>query len=128
MCVHLTQTRYVVFHGTVTAISEATGSKYSLVPTDNSAGMAIAYPIVPKVLDALSSKFLLLTDLSIQFLLSWVCARSQNIDLVIICSFFIGFLKGFLMLWFIRRAGSSFLQPEAQQIHGGGKEYWSSWR
>ena len=26
------------FHGTVTAISEATGSKYSLVPTDNSAG------------------------------------------------------------------------------------------
>lgn len=29
-----------------------------------SAGMAIAYPIVPKVLDALSSKFLLLTDLT----------------------------------------------------------------
>lgn len=27
-----------IFHGTVTAISEATGSKYSLVPTDNSAG------------------------------------------------------------------------------------------
>lgn len=26
------------FHGTVTAISEATGSKYALVPTDNSAG------------------------------------------------------------------------------------------
>lgn len=26
------------FHGTVSAISEATGSKYSLVPTDNSAG------------------------------------------------------------------------------------------
>lgn len=73
-----------------------------------SAGMAIAYPIVPKVLDALSSKFLLLTDLSIQFLLSWVCSRSQNIDLVIICSFFIGFLKGFLMLWFIRRATKIF--------------------
>ena len=27
-----------VFEGRVTAISEATGSKYSLVPTDNSAG------------------------------------------------------------------------------------------
>jgi len=27
-----------VFHGKVTAISEATGSKYSLLPTDNSAG------------------------------------------------------------------------------------------
>lgn len=30
--------RNKIFHGTVTAISEATGSKYSLVPTDNSAG------------------------------------------------------------------------------------------
>lgn len=73
-----------------------------------SAGMAVAYPIVPKVLDALSSKFLLLTDLTLQFFLSWICARSQNIDLVIICSFFIGFLKGFLMLWFIRRATKIF--------------------
>ena len=27
-----------IFHGTVTAISEATGSKYSLIPIDNSAG------------------------------------------------------------------------------------------
>ena len=27
-----------VFHGTVMAISEATGSKYALIPTDNSAG------------------------------------------------------------------------------------------
>ena len=27
-----------IFNGEVTAISEATGSKYSLVPTDNSAG------------------------------------------------------------------------------------------
>ena len=27
-----------VFHGTVVAISEATGSKYALVPTDNAAG------------------------------------------------------------------------------------------
>lgn len=26
------------FHGTVTAISSATGSKYSMIPTDNSAG------------------------------------------------------------------------------------------
>lgn len=30
--------RQRTFHGVVTAISEATGSKYSLVPTDNSAG------------------------------------------------------------------------------------------
>lgn len=68
-----------------------------------SAGMAIAYPIVPKVLDTFSSKFILLTDLILQFFLSWICAYSENIDIVIVCSFAIGFLKGFLMLWLIRR-------------------------
>ena len=40
------------------------------------AGMAVAYPIVPKILNAFSSKSLLLVDLTLQFLLSWVCARS----------------------------------------------------
>ncbi len=68
-----------------------------------SAGMAIAYPIVPKVLDALSGKTLLLVDLTLQFFLSWVCARSASVDLMIFFSFVIGFLKGFLMLWLIRR-------------------------
>ncbi len=68
-----------------------------------SAGMAIAYPIVPKVLNSFSSKSLLLVDLTLQFLLSWICARAANIDLLIIFSFVIGFLKGFLMLWLIRR-------------------------
>ena len=67
-----------------------------------SAGMAIAYPIVPKVLDNFSAKFVLLPDLSLQFLLSGICARSQSADILIVCSFIIGFLKGFLMLWFIR--------------------------
>ena len=43
-----------------------------------SAGMAIAYPIIPKVLAAVSVKFLLLIDLLLQFFLSWICARSQN--------------------------------------------------
>ena len=55
-----------------------------------SAGMAIAYPIVPKVLGAVSSKVLLLADLTLQFLLSWFCARSQSADTLIVCSFFIG--------------------------------------
>ena len=68
-----------------------------------SVGMAIAYPIVPKILGAFSSKALLIIDLSLQLLLSWLCARSQHADTLIVCSFFIGFLKGFLMLWCIRR-------------------------
>ena len=43
-----------------------------------SVGMAIAYPIVPKVLAAFSTKFLLLADLSLQIILSWICARSPT--------------------------------------------------
>lgn len=68
-----------------------------------SAGMAVSYPIVPKILGALSSKSLLLIDLTLQFFLSWFCARQSNIELLIAASFVIGFLKGFLMLWIIRR-------------------------
>ena len=67
------------------------------------AGMAVAYPIVPKILNSFSSKSFLLVDLTLQFLLSWICARSANTDLMITFSFVIGFLKGFLMLWIIRR-------------------------
>lgn len=73
-----------------------------------SAGMAVAYPIVPKVLAAFSSKSLLLADLTLQFFLSWICARSGSTDLMVCSSFVIGFLKGFLMLWFIRRAQKIF--------------------
>ena len=73
-----------------------------------SAGMAIAYPIVPKVLNAFSSKSLLLVDLTLQFLLSWVCARAANTEVLVTFSFVIGFLKGFLMLWLIRRIKSIF--------------------
>lgn len=72
------------------------------------AGMAVSYPIIPKILEAFSIKFLLLADLVAQFFLSWICARSQNADILIVCSFAIGFLKGFLMLWFIRYAQKIF--------------------
>lgn len=68
-----------------------------------SAGMAVAYPIIPRVLRALSSKVLLLGDLLLQLVLSWICARSRNADVLIACSFAIGFLKAFLMLWGIHR-------------------------
>ena len=69
-----------------------------------SAGFAIGYPIVPKVLSAIPEKMMLVVNLTLQFLLSWVCARSQNVDILIVASFVIGFLKGFMMLWFIRMA------------------------
>lgn len=68
-----------------------------------SAGMAVAYPLVPKVLGLLSSKVLLLGDLLLQLVLSWICANSHNADVLICSSFVIGFLKAFLMLWGIHR-------------------------
>lgn len=95
-----------------------------------SAGMAIAYPIIPKVLAAVSVKFLLLIDLLLQFFLSWICARSQNADILIACSFAIGFLKGFLMLWFIRYAQKIFSAKNIRSefysyfyplVYGGGQ-------
>ncbi len=66
-----------------------------------SAGMAVAYPIIPKIRAVITPKTLLLSDLSLQILISWWCAHASSIDLIIVCSFLIGFLKAFLMLEFI---------------------------
>lgn len=66
-----------------------------------SVGMAVAYPIVPKVRAVVTPKTLLLTDLFLQILISLGCAHAGNIDIIIVCSFFIGFLKAFIMLEFI---------------------------
>ena len=65
------------------------------------AGMAVAYPIIPKIRAIATPKTMLLTDLILQIFLSYVCAQVGNMDITIICSFFIGFLKAFIMLEFI---------------------------
>lgn len=66
-----------------------------------SAGMAVAYPIVTKINTNLTPKTMLLCDLTLQAILSFFCARCSSIDLIIFLSFLIGFLKAFVMLWFI---------------------------
>ena len=95
-----------------------------------SAGMAMAYPIIPKVMKVISSKLMLLVDLTLQFLLSWLCARSQSADVLIVCSFFIGFLKGFLMMWGIHRMHKMFSPNNVRSefyayfyplVYGGGQ-------
>lgn len=63
-----------------------------------SVGMAVSYPLVPLIRTAINTKTVLLTDLILQILLSFVCARVTHINIIIICSFLIGFLKGFAML------------------------------
>lgn len=64
-------------------------------------GMAIAYPVVPKIRAVVTPKTLLLTDLVLQLGLSFLCSRAGNILIWVACSFCIGFLKAFLMLEFI---------------------------
>lgn len=64
-------------------------------------GMAVAYPIVPMVRKAMTSKTLLLVDLMLQIILSIACANTDDIDIVVILSFFIGFLKAFVMFEFM---------------------------
>ncbi|MEG1581079.1 MAG: MFS transporter [Bacteroidaceae bacterium] len=63
-----------------------------------SVGMAVSYPLIPKTRPAITTKTVLLIDLLLQVVLSFVCARSSQIEIIIVCSFFIGFFKGFAML------------------------------
>lgn len=62
------------------------------------AGMAIAYPIVPLVRPIITTKTILLGDLLLQVALAWICARTQNVIVLTVCSFLIGVLKSFVML------------------------------
>lgn len=62
-----------------------------------SAGLAMAYPVIRKIRDAATSKTTLLANLVFQTLLSFICGYAKNMDVIIICSFFIGFLKAFVM-------------------------------
>lgn len=66
-----------------------------------SVGMAMAYPIVPKIRAMVTPKTLILTDLLLQIVFSLICANTTSMDLIIICSFIMGFLKAFMMLEFI---------------------------
>lgn len=61
-------------------------------------GMAVSYPFIPKLRSVVTTKTVLLADLLMQAILSFICAKVGQIDIVIICSFFIGFFKGFAML------------------------------
>ena len=63
-----------------------------------SVGMAVSYPLIPKIRSVLTTKTALLIGLLMQAILSFICAKVNQIDIVIICSFLIGFFKGFAML------------------------------
>ena len=79
------------------------------------AGMAVAYPIIPKIRAIATPKTMLLTDLLLQIILSYICAQVGNMDITIICSFFIGFLKAFIMLE-LSVGTKAYLEPVASDM------------
>lgn len=62
-----------------------------------SVGMAVAYLIVPKIRVVLNTKTTIIMDLLFQVFFSLICARTNYIEIIIICSFFIGYFKAFTM-------------------------------
>lgn len=67
-----------------------------------SVGMAIAYLVVPKVRPIATTKTIILAGLLSQVILSFICASTAYAEVIIICSFFIGYFKGFSMIEVIR--------------------------
>ena len=66
-----------------------------------SVGMVVANPFVQKIRQMLTSKSLILADMGVQVCLALICAQSDAIEIIILCSFLIGVLKTFLLLEFI---------------------------
>ena len=50
------------------------------------AGIAVSYPLVPDVRKAVTTKTVLLIDLLLQALLSFICAQTTQMDIVIAVS------------------------------------------
>ncbi|MEG2282314.1 MAG: MFS transporter [Rikenellaceae bacterium] len=63
-----------------------------------SAGMATAYPLTSVIRPIVTTKTILLCDLILQVILSLICATTQSIGVIMASSFFIGFLKAFVLL------------------------------
>lgn len=63
-----------------------------------SAGMAVAYPIIPKIRSVVTTKTVLLLGLIVQLLLSLLCANVSSMKIIIFTSFFIGIFKAFSLM------------------------------
>lgn len=91
--------------GTYTGSSIDVSSALGLMSEDinmayyaSSVAMSVAYPLIPKIRGVVTTKTVLLAGLSLQVLLSLICANSNNAVLIIMLSFTIGFLKAFAMM------------------------------
>ncbi len=64
----------------------------------SSAGMALAYPVIPIIKPIATTKTIILIVLFCQLILSLICATTSYIEIIIVCSFFIGYFKAFTMI------------------------------
>jgi hypothetical protein len=63
-----------------------------------SAGMAIGYLVIPVVRPIATTKTIILIVLIIQVLLSLICAETDYIEVITVCSFLIGYFKAFSLI------------------------------
>jgi len=63
-----------------------------------SAGMAIGYLVTPKVRPVATVKTIILISLLCQIILSVICAETNYIEIITVCSFLIGYFKTFSLV------------------------------
>lgn len=63
-----------------------------------SAGMVMSYPIIPIIKPVATTKTIILIVLFAQLGLSLICATTSYVEVLIVCSFFIGYFKGFSLI------------------------------
>jgi len=63
-----------------------------------SAGMAIGYLVTPKVRPVATVKTILLISIVCQIILSMICAQTNYMEIITVCSFLIGYFKTFSLV------------------------------
>lgn len=86
----------------------------------SSAGMAIAHLVIPRIKPIATAKTIILIVLLAQVVLSFFCAVTNYIELIIFFSFWIGYFKGFSMTELV-----GILIPELSKHSGTRNEFYS---
>lgn len=80
--------------GFLGALSEDINMAYYAAPV----GMAIGYLVIPKVRPVATTKTIILICLLCQIILSIICAETNYTEIIMVCSFLIGYFKAFALV------------------------------
>ena len=99
----------MLLNGTYTGSSVDISSSLGVLTEDISmaffattAGMVVAYPLYSKVRPITTTKTILLSNLTLQIFLAFICGRTAHIELLTLCSFLIGFLRAFVIIEIVK--------------------------